>query len=164
MILLFPPLPELLGGCRGCEHWYRLSSSSPVLWSHHHQPVLCQNRVRAGFPSWSETRRQVSPRAGFQGTLQCSYWAFGSRGSQPTPLEKRDYCVCAQQHKASRAEQGYRTSRFREENCPSFSCWGSEQQVRSQREPMAKIQVEMSLRACSLRAHKGNQLPSLRFN
>lgn len=76
----------------------------------------------AGFPSWSKTCLQVSPRAGLWGMLQWICWVFSSRGIQPALSGKM--WLCAEQHKKSRAEQGYWTLGFREENCPSSSCQG----------------------------------------
>lgn len=113
MIPPFPPLPELLGGCPRCERWYGLSSSSPGFWSHHHQPALFQTRVLAGIP-----------QSGSPGQTAMKLLGFRLQQNPTSPsLEKRGYR--AQRYKTSRAEQGYQTSRFREENCPSSSCQGT---------------------------------------
>jgi len=88
--------------------------------------VLFQTQVRA---AGQKPACKYPPSAGLQATLQWSCWAFTSRGIQPALLG--GYGVCVQQHRASRAEQGYWISRYGEENCPSSCCPRLHQEVSS---------------------------------
>lgn len=125
-------------------------------------PRLASGPTTTSQSSFKPESLQVSPRAGLQGRLQWSCWAFGSSRTQPTPPWK-SVAIVSVHSRTKHPEQssGTRLPGLGRKTVPLPLVMGRGQQARSQWEPVAKPKVKRPLRACPPHPHRRSQLPSL---